>query len=259
MRRRAALLLLALVLAMGVAGARAHDTWFAALPAARPGELHLALGTGERFPLHQVSVGGPSLVAAHCRGADGRSRPLRPQHDGERALQLVLDAAPGAPFGCWAQQAPQQLTSLAPDRIRLYLDEIRAPADVHRRWAALAARGVPWQETYTKHARFERGGGPRQPAPLGLDIVLDELPAVGGTLGFVVLRRGQPLPRFAVELVHGGSGLGFWLRTDATGRARVAVPLGGDWLLRGTDLRPHARAADAWESDFVTLAFSLTP
>ncbi len=91
-----------------------------------------------------------------------------------------------------------------------------------------------------------------------MDIVLDgAVPPAGGTLGLRVLRQGRPLAQFAVELVHAGSGLGFWLLTDAEGRARVAVPLPGAWLLRGTDLRPHPSRPDAWQSDFVTVAFGV--
>ena len=254
MKRWTALLLLAL----GASGAQAHDTWFEALPEPKTGELRLALGTGNRYPVHEVSIGAASVEAAFCRGAGGTVQPLRPLQGGRRALQLGLQAPAGTALSCWAQQAPQQLTlARASDKIPLYLDEIKAPAAVRQRWAALSARGLPWQETYTKHARIERGASAPKPLPLGLDIVLDSAaPPAGGKLGLRVLRQGQPLAQFAVELVHAGSGLGFWLRTDEAGRAHVTVPLGGDWLLRGTDLRPHAHVQDAWESDFVTLAFT---
>lgn len=249
------------LLALAAAGASAHDTWFELQPGARRGELRLSLGTGNRFPVHEVSVGAASLVAAQCRDGAGRRVALRPGRDGARALTLGVRAAPGTALTCWARQAEQTLT-LAPASalIGVYLDEIRAPAAVRERHAALAARGLPWHETYTKHARIELGASAPQPVPLGLDIVLDgALPAAGGAVSFQVLWQGRPLPQFAVELVHAGSGLGFWLLTDDAGRARVPVPLPGDWLLRGTHLRPHAQQADAWESDFVTLAFGVLP
>ncbi len=250
-----------LLLALAAAGAHAHDTWFEALPPTRPDDLRLALGTGNRFPVHETSIGGASVEVAQCRGADGRSHPLRQLHDGARALQLGLRIPAGTALSCWAQQAQQQLSLAgASDKIGLYLDEINAPAAVRQRWAALAARGLPWEESYTKNARIERGASTPQPLPLGLDIVLDgPAPRAGAGLGFVVLRRGQPLPQFALELVHAASGQGLWLHTDEAGRAQVTVPLAGAWLLRGTDLRPHPQQADAWESDFVTLAFSAAP
>jgi len=249
----------ALLLALGTAGAGAHDTWFEVRPAAVRGEQHVALGTGNRFPVHEVSVGAASLVAAQCRDDAGRSVALRAGRDGARALPLAVRAAPGTALTCWARQAEQALT-LAPALIDVYLDEIHAPVAVRERRSALAARGLPWRETYTKHARIELGTTVPQPVPLGLDIVLDgAVPVAGETLGFRALWQGRPLPRFAVELVHAGSGLGFWLLTDEAGRAHVPVPLPGDWLLRGTYLRPHARQADAWQSDFVTLAFGVRP
>jgi Domain of unknown function (DUF4198) len=247
------------LLALSAAGASAHDTWFEVQPGAARGEQRLALGTGNRFPVHEVSVGAASLVAAQCRDVAGRSLPLRAGRDSARALRMGVRAAPGTALTCWARQAEQALT-LAPALIDVYLDEIRAPAAVRERRAAMAARGLPWHETYTKHARVELGAGVPQPVPLGLDIVLDAaVPPAGGTVAFQVLSRGRPLPQFAVELVHAGSGVGFWMLTDDAGRARVPVPLPGDWLLRGTHLRPHSRQADAWESDFVTLAFGVLP
>ena len=91
-----------------------------------------------------------------------------------------------------------------------------------------------------------------------MDIVPDRpTPQAGDTLTFTVLRQGRPLPQFAVELVNAASGRGLWLRTDEAGRAQVRLPLAGAWLLRGTDLRPHAQQPDAWDSGFVTLAFSV--
>ena len=131
--------LAALLLVLAAPGARAHDTWFERLPASAPGEQRLALGTGTRFPVHEVSVGAASLVTAQCRGADGRSVALRPRRDDARALRLGVRVAPGTALTCYAQQATQELT-LAPALIDVYLDEIRAPAAVRQRRAALAPR-----------------------------------------------------------------------------------------------------------------------
>lgn len=284
--------------------AAAHDTWLAPLPTARPGELRLALGTGNRFPVQETAVSRQLLAAAACRGRDGglqgtqgaqgvkegvkdapraagvlgvrgpagAIRPLLPRREAAQALELALHAA-GAAQTCWAQTAPLQIT-LPPDKVAVYLDEIRASEPVRQRAARLAARGVAWQEQYTKHARLEwvdgegdvEGGGTGehatapQPAPMALDIVPDRArPAVGQAWGATVLRDGEPLPRFSVEFVHADTGLGFWLRTDDAGRVRVRPSLPGAWLLRGTDLRPHPTQRDAWDSRFVTLAVQVAP
>ncbi|EHR69292.1 nickel uptake transporter family protein [Burkholderiales bacterium JOSHI_001] len=246
-----------LLLALASASARAHDTWFEVQPGSKPGELRLALGTGSHFPQRETTIGGASLVAAQCRDGRGATQALQVQRDTERALYLRASAPPGLGLSCWAQQAQQQVT-LPPDKIKLYLDEIRATDTVRDRWAGMAARGLTWEERYTKNARIEWGASTPQALPLALDIVPDSpAPRAGDILAFTVLRQGQPLPQFAVQLVNGASGLGLWLRTDDAGRAQVRLPLAGPWLLRGTDLRPDPQRLDAWESDFVTLAFSV--
>lgn len=266
---RAAVRAAALLAALLPLAAAAHDTWFAPLKPARPDELRLALTTGNRFPLQETGVDRHALVAQGCRSADGVLRALVPRRDAARALELALPA-PGAAQTCWAQTAPLRLT-LPPDKVALYLDEIRAPKAVRQRAAELAARGVPWQETYAKHARLQwrRPGppphaGPHRAAPpsvpMALDIVpVSDRPVAGEPWSATVLRDGEPLPHFDVELVHAGTGLGFWLRTDEAGRVQVRPSLAGDWLLRGTDLRPHPTERDAWESRFVTLAVQVAP
>jgi uncharacterized GH25 family protein len=78
-------------------------------------------------------------------------------------------------------------------------------------------------------------------------------------LQFQVLRDGQPLPDFAVEMRNERSPLGLWRKTDAQGRVSIAAPLPGRWVLRGTDLRLSESEPDLWVSRFVTLAFDVAP
>lgn len=237
------------------AGAAAHDTWFAPLPAARAGELRLALGTGNRWPALETSVSGAPPQAPACRGASGATRPLKPVADRPDALVLAANLA--APATCWAELPAHEIT-LPPDKVALYLDEIRAPQAVRAAWQAQQARGQPWHERYTKHARIEHGAGVPGTTPLGLELVpAGPLPAAGGELAFVLQRGGQPVPAQAVELVSGTTGLGFWLQTNAQGQARVRVPLPGAWLLRGTLLEPDPARAGGWQSHFFTLAFNV--
>jgi hypothetical protein len=82
---------------------------------------------------------------------------------------------------------------------------------------------------------------------------------VGDRLAFQVLRDGQPLADFAVELRSATVRFGQWGRTDADGRVEFKPPLPGRWLLRGVDLRVSATDPDAWDSRFVTLAFEVLP
>jgi hypothetical protein len=155
---------------------------------------------------------------------------------------------------------------LPADKIGLYLKEINAPRSVHDAWAAMRARGLAWNEHYTKHARIELaapGAAQRAPLPaggLGMDVLLESglrRMQVGDELVFQVLRDGRPLADFAVELHGDRSALGFWKRTDGEGRVRFKAPLAGRWVLRGTDLRLSSTVPDTWESRFVTLAFDV--
>lgn len=244
------------LLAWAAAGpACAHDTWFQLLPGS--GVPQLALGTGNQFPVHEVAVGAASLVGGGCRGSDGRVAPLRVLGATPTALRLRVPGVDAQT--CWGQQTSFEV-DLSADLVALYLREINPPTWVRDEWARLQAAGLPWKERYAKHARIElRGaGGPAQPVPMAMDVVLDErAPRVGQTLGFQLLRDGQPLADQAVELRGEMSPLGIWRRTDAEGRARIDLPLAGRWVLRGTDLRRSESAPDQFESRFFTLAFEV--
>lgn len=136
----------------------------------------------------------------------------------------------------------------------------------------MEARGVPWKERYTKHARivFNREAPSEAEASnarrddMGMDMVLV------GELGMIreadivtvqVLRDGQPLPDLAVELRHVSQGAavsaGAWHRTDDQGLLRLLVPQAGTWLLRGIDIRKSDSVPDSWDTRFVTLAFEV--
>jgi hypothetical protein len=242
--------------------AAAHDTWFEPLPAARPGELRLQLGTGNRFPQHEFTVGGASLRQHGCRREGAKAVPLKVARDTPHALLLTARPGGAGAVTCWAQQQAFEI-ELAPATVEAYLKEVNASPAVRAAWAELQARGRPWRERYVKHARIERPGrGPGVATPTGMamDVLLESglQPLVAGdTLRFLVLRDGRPLPHLAVELQHEGSALGIWKQTDGEGRVSFAVPLAGQWLLRGTHLRLSVQEPDTWDSGFVTLAFSV--
>ncbi len=95
---------------------------------------------------------------------------------------------------CWAQLAPFEL-ELAPDKIETYLREVGAGPELRATWAAMRARGLPWKERYTKHARVELAGGQPEPSPLPVEALLRTpgVPRAGELLSFEVLRQGRPL------------------------------------------------------------------
>lgn len=237
--------------------AQAHDTWFEPLPAARKGETAFALGTGNRFPVFELGVDAKYYARSGCR-AGARTAPLGLIRHDEKRSQLRTALADPA-LTCWLQLDPFEF-ELPADKIEVYFKEIRPNAAVLAAWAALKSRGLPFIERYTKSARFD--GPMAAPAPTGTAMdVLREAPAgplaVGAEATFQVLRDGQPLADFAVELVNERSPIGLWHKTDADGRVRAKLPLPGRWLLRGTDLRLSARDATKWESQFITYAFNV--
>lgn len=246
-----------LLAALTLAGsASAHDTWFA--PQA---DGTLALGTGNRFPVTELAVDDKYFAKRGCLAADGTPLPLEKLRFTEKTT--LLRAKAGA-ASCFVQLEPFEF-DLPPDKIELYFKEIRPSAAVLAAWADLKARGLPFHERYTKSARIELGDAAR-PQPIGTAMdVLRQAPAgalrVGDDATFQVLRDGQPLPDFAVELVNERSpnlaGAGLWHRTDAQGRITAKLPLPGRWLLRGTDLRLSASDATKWESQFITYAFDV--
>ena len=262
---------MALAVALSAGASHAHDTWFAPLPSDTPCSVALALGTGNRFPVHESGIGMQHLLVSGCRTEPGAA-PVSLQRSGDAptALHVRVRAERAQALTCWAQTAAFEV-ELTDDKIARYLKEIQAPSAVRDTWALMRARGVKWKERYTKHARIELnvGAGARTlepgasagvPVNMAMDVLLEapqRTPRRGDMLQFRVLRDGQPLPDFAVELRGDRLPIGIWRKTDAEGRVRVPAPLAGRWVLRGTELRPSEREPDTWESRFVTLAFEV--
>ncbi|MFN0185734.1 MAG: DUF4198 domain-containing protein [Aquabacterium sp.] len=272
--RKAFQVVAAVALSALTMAAWAHDTWFEAQPgSASSSAWRLRLGTGAQFPVLESSPGDAGFSQLGCRQGQGAALPMRRVGGDARAALLEAKLPPPRPGGglttCWAQLLPYEL-ELKPALIEAYFKEIAAPQAVRNVWASWQAQGRPFTERYTKHARIETWArsateGQAQagtPAPLGMDIVLDEAgqaPRRGQVLRFQVLRDGVPLADQPIEARSALSPLGLWLQTDAQGRAEIRLPLAGRWLLRGTDLRPSESQPMTWESRFVTLAFDAVP
>jgi len=253
----------ACLLAACASSAWAHDTWFAPRASGNPAEVALLLGTGNRYPVQESGVAFEYLARSGCRGDDPQRPPIALQRvsDAPGALWLRAPARADRPLSCWAQLRPFEV-QLPPDKIALYLKDIQASAAVREQWARMSARGLPWKERYTKHARIELepGAGAARPVDMAMDVLLESPQRPlrpGQPLQFRVLRDGAPLPDFAVELRSAASPLGLWRKTDAQGRVDFTAPLPGRWVLRGTDLRLSDSEPDLWVSRFVTLAFDV--
>jgi hypothetical protein len=249
----------ATALLLTAAPALAHDTWFAPYRGAGSADGLLALGTGNQFPVLDSPIGTEYLPQQACVRADGGTAAMAAlRYD---AAALVL-RPPAQARSCWVQSTSFDVT-LAPDKIPVYLNEVRPNAAMQAAWADMHARGLPWREHYVKHARIELPGssGPApQPSGLGMDMLLagERRPLkVGDTVTVQVLRDGAPLADFAVEWRNDRGRIGLWQKTDAQGRVTQRLPLPGQWLLRGVDLRLSATEADMFESRFITLALTV--
>ena len=259
LRRRAAALGLALGLACVAGSAVAHDSWFQRL-SSKPNATVLALGTGNLFPHIEFGIDPRYFNARGCRDEQNQPRELMALRSTPTLLWL---RTAGDVSVCWMQLAPFEV-KLPDYKIDLYFAEVNPTPAVRAAWQALQARGLPWKERYTKHARVALptaaggiGVAAAQPAPLGLDLLLE---ASTGALHVQVLRDGLPLPGFAVELRSvdiSTLGGGIWQRTDAQGRAQFERPGAGRWLLRGIDLRLSTEQPDSWDSRFITHSFEL--
>jgi hypothetical protein len=257
-RRLGLALPLAALLAALSSAAAAHDTWFEPL-SSPPGEANFALGTGNRFPLSDQGVDAKFFSKSACRSADGKAVALETLRYTEKNTRLRARPADASGLTCFVQLDPFEF-ELPADKIEVYFKEIRPGAAVLAAWAGLRARGLPFRERYTKSARIDGANA----VPLPVDTLMDVLRlsprgtlTVGVEAEFQVLREGQPLADFAVELINERSPIGLWQRSDAQGRVRARLPLPGRWLLRGTDLRLSPADATKWESQFITYAFEV--
>lgn len=281
--RAATALLLSLAALLAAPAARAHDSWFTALPSTARGQLVLALGTGTRYPGYQLPVAPEQLASSGCVGDGVREVPLRDgaelSFDGLRQwlkappvlmLRTGRPVSPAASVSCWARLVPIEIDIDDPT-VDIYLDEIRPSPAMRARWAALKARGVRWQETYVKHARIEidgeeAAGRAAEALPeLGLDARLRNARRplrAGDTLQVQLLRDGRPLAGMSVQLRRDGDdgvAADAWQVSDADGRIAAPLDAAGRWILRGVDLRAAADGSDRWDSRFLTLAFEVKP
>ncbi|MEO5732070.1 MAG: DUF4198 domain-containing protein [Rubrivivax sp.] len=262
-----------MLLGLAASAASAHDTWFEQRPTMAPAAVDLILGTGTTYPIFDSGIDVQYIVDRGCRAAAPAkatataASAAAPPGPGltalgnEPPLLLLNLRTTAAARTCWAQLQPFEL-KLVPEKIPVYLDEIRASSALRATWATIAAKGLPWIESYTKNARIELGTPSAEPAPLSMDLLLEGATRpvqVGDTLNFRVLHDGKPLAGQPIELRGDRLPFGIWRTTDAEGRASVPAPSAGHWILRGVDLRLSAARPDTWVSRFVTLSFDVAP
>ncbi len=252
--------LAAIVLIAGVASA--HDTWLITDSGrAAVGErVVLRLTSGMAFPQDDFAVDAARVLRASVRIRDSARALPRPR-SAPQALRYEWTPRVEGIATAGVELAPRTLV-LEPDKIEEYLGEIDATAEIRQAWASLGGRRK-WVESYAKHAKtLVRVGNPvadsswSRPLGLALELVPQRDPTTlraGDTLTLLVLHRDRPLAGLAVGAIREGTTAATFARTDARGRARVALPAAGRWLLNGTLLRRSSDPKLVWESDFTTL------
>lgn len=255
--------ILAVVCALALsAAASAHDTWLAARKStvARGDFARFDLTSGDAFATLDYAIAADRIARSGVRvGGKDLSFSSRSRKKNSLVLGRTIDRAGVAV--AWVELKPRTL-ELEPDQIKEYLEEIGETETIGKE---LAARPPGrWREVYRKHAKtFVRAGEPSgadsswgEPVGMALEIVPESDPTTlraGGALPVRVLLDGRPLGEFPLAAIASGRQQRAIVRTDAEGRARVALDAFGPWLLAGTRLRKSASPKTDWESDFTTL------
>lgn len=247
-------------LVLGASGLAAHDFWvepstFAPAPGQR---VALGLWSGDRFTGEPVPRYAERLARFVVRGPEGEL-PVDGV-EGVHPAGFITPRVPG-PHRVVFETRPRLLT-LAAERFEAYLRE----EGLERIVALRAERGesaLPGRESYRRCAKSllaVGGGGPvDEPSGCPLELVIEgPRPAAGG-LAVRLLFGGAPLAGARVAaLRRGADGPALAARSDADGRAVLAVEAPGVWLLKAVHMEraPEAAAAD-WQSWWASLTLQV--
>jgi uncharacterized GH25 family protein len=273
MRRKSLTLICVLLAAVTVS---AHDFWLAGSKwHVSPGStVTVTANVGQRFPAGDSYTRPERVEAMSLAGPDGSvSLPLSFFRRGSAlAAGITLPTKPA--------------TYMIVMTIKPRFIEIDGPAFTKYAAAegltavveARAARGEtakPGRERYSRFAKLVLNAGGDEAghvislAGLPAEIVPDTDPSaarLGDTVGFRVLRNGQPVTGALVGAIDAAASKGGpddWplkARTDTDGRVRFSLPRKGPWLVRSVLMERRQgetgpQAVD-WESFWVSIAFN---
>ncbi|CAA9234513.1 MAG: hypothetical protein AVDCRST_MAG42-1317 [uncultured Chthoniobacterales bacterium] len=243
----------------------AHDTWLVPSSySAKPGEtITFDLTSGMEFPKLDAAIKSERVHQARFRlgTEEGELKDFNPA---EHALRLERAFAKDGTATLWLQLKAKDI-ELSDEDVAHYLEEIRAPEEVQRKWAEQKGQ-TKWKELYTKCAKtFVAVGNSAadrswaEPVGLLLELVPLTDPAalrVGQPAKFKLLRNAKSLPATAVALhVEGDSGPRYQ-STDAEGVVTFPLEMEGPSMLATVHLTPPA-AGKPWESEFSTVTFEV--
>ena len=255
-----------LSLLLSIANCFGHDTWMSPSSyAAEPGQkVTFQLTSGMEFPKLDAAIKPERIHQARFR-LGSEERELEKFQAGAHALQTEHSFPKPGVATLWMQLKPKEI-ELTDDDVAHYLDEIRAPAEVQRAWAAQKGR-EKWKELYTKCAKTiliigspsaERSWA--DPVGLALEVLPLADPTalrVGQETSFKLLRKGKPLAGIALALHVENDAGPRYATSDAEGVVRFPLEKAGPTMLATVYLRPPAGAGKPWESEFSTLTFDV--
>lgn len=254
-----------LAIAATAAAADAHDCWIEPVAQAAPQEGQVGI---------RMFVGDQGEVEAHRRRAPAkivRFSALGPAGEvaieGEEGQEPCGRLATGEPglYAIGYTNLPSTIT-LDAARFEAYLREEGLESIVELR----AARGHsdrPGRERYSRCAKTLVAVGPPD-APgwertfgFELELVPDTNPLLlrpNEELPLRLLLRGQPLANAKVHAWNRSR----WdvrveARTDAEGRTRLALPLGGRWVVAAVHMEEAREGPEEWESRWASLSFQM--
>ena len=244
----------------------AHDTWLSPSSySADVGQtITFALTSGMEFPKLDAAI-KPERVHQARFSVAGEKSELKEFKAGENALQFERAFAKPGIATVWLQLRPKDI-ELTDDDVAHYLEEIRAPQEIERAWAAQKGK-QKWKELYTKCAKTFVAVGDaatddswREPVGLALELVPLQNPTTiraGESAKFKLLHNAKPV-RDAALALHSGGGKPTYVKTDAEGVATLQFDKAGPALITNVQLQPP-QGGKPWESDFTTATFEVQP
>jgi uncharacterized GH25 family protein len=252
------------------ARAAAHDFWIEPADSApEPGQpVAVHLRVGEHFS--GAAVARPDASSMHrfvLVDTTSNASATLPGRTGADPAGVFRPPGPGA-YVIGFHGKPNAI-ELPPEKFNAYLREEGLDAVLALR-AERDQLGQPGREIYSRCAKSlvltRAACAACQPADrklgFALELIAERQPWVlreGELLPVRLLYEGQPLAgALVVALRRTDPASKTMLRSDADGRVLLAVPHGGQWLVKAVHMRPAPPESGAdWESLWASLSFAI--
>lgn len=244
----------------------AHDTWLS--PSDYTADVGQAitfdLTSGMEFPTLDAAIKPERVAKAGFRSGE-QTGELTEFKSAPHALQTQHAFTTDGVATVWLQLSPKDI-ELTDEDVAHYLEEVRAPTNVQRAWAAQKGQ-QKWKELYTKCAKTsvaigKPDGDQSWAKPVGMPLELVPITDPtryrnGAEAKFKLLRNGEPLPNHAVALHAEGDSGARYETTGADGIVTFRLEKAAPSMLATVFLRPP-EAGKPWESEFSTFTFEAT-